>query len=126
MKSITHNILMCNIKKCEESKKNFPFIIIANKIENKVSKFDINLTKKIYDSLDKEALNEFCKDLNIVKYDFTKVDDNIKNQNEFLECVHKVIDETLVVEGNLKCPNCQREFPIINGIVDMVLRDDEM
>ena len=126
MKAITHNILMCNIKKCEESKKNFPFIIIANKIENKVSKFDINLTKKIYDSLDKEALNEFCKDLNIVKYDFTKVDDNIKNQNEFWEYVHKVIDETLVVEGNLKCPNCQREFPIINGIVDMVLRDDEM
>ena len=126
MKAITHNILMCNIKKCEESKKNFPFIIIANKIENKVSKFDINLTKKIYESLDKEALNEFCKDLNIVKYDFTKVDDNIKNQNEFWEYVHKVIDETLVVEGNLKCPNCQREFPIINGIVDMVLRDDEM
>ena len=126
MKAVTHNILMCNIKKCEESKKNFPFIIIANKIENKVSKFDINLTKKIYDSLDKEALNEFCKDLNIVKYDFTKVDDNIKNQNEFWEYVHKVIDETLVVEGNLKCPNCQREFPIINGIVDMVLRDDEM
>ena len=126
MKAITHNILMCNIKKCEESKKNFPFIILANKIENKVSKFDINLTKKLYDSLDKEALNEFCKDLNIVKYDFTKVDDNIKNQNEFWEYVHKVIDETLVVEGNLKCPNCQREFPIINGIVDMVLRDDEM
>ena len=126
MKAITHNILMCNIKKCEESKKNFPFIIIANKIENKVSKFDINLTKKIYESLDKEALNEFCKDLNIVKYDFTKVDDKVKNQNEFWEYVHKVIDETLVVEGNLKCPNCQREFPIINGIVDMVLRDDEM
>ena len=126
MKAITHNILICNIKKCEESKKNFPFIIIANKVENKASKFDINLTKKIYESLDKEALNEFCKDLNIVKYDFTKVDDNIKNQNEFWEYVHKVIDETLVVEGNLKCPNCQREFPIINGIVDMVLRDDEM
>ena len=126
MKAITHNILICNIKKCEESKKNFPFIIIANKVENKVSPFDINLTKKMYESLDKEALNEFCKDLNIVKYDFTKVDDNIKNQNEFWEYVHKVIDETLIVEGNLKCPNCQREFPIINGIVDMVLRDDEM
>ena len=126
MKAITHNILICNIKKCEESKKNFPFIIIANKVENKASKFDINLTKKIYESLDKEALNEFCKDLNMVKYDFTKVDDNIKKENEFWEYVHKVIDETLVINGNLKCPNCQREFPIKNGIVDMVLRDDEM
>ena len=126
MKAITHNILVCNIKKCEENKKNFPFIIIANKVENKVSPFDINLTKKMYESLDKEALNEFCKDLNIFKYDFTKVDDDIKKENEFWEYVHKVIDETLIIEGNLKCPNCQREFPIINGIVDMVLRDDEM
>ena len=126
MKAITHNLLVCNIKKCEESKKNFPFIIIANKVENKVSNFDINLTKKLFESLDKEALNEFCKDLNIFKYDFTKLDDNIKKENEFCEYVHKVIDETLIIEGNLKCPNCQREFPIINGIVDMVLRDDEM
>ena len=126
MKAITHNILICNIKKCEESKKNFPFIIIANKVENKPSKFDIELTKKLYESLDKEALNEFCKDLNMVKYDFTKIDDNIKKENEFWKYVHKVIDETLIIEGNLKCPNCQREFPIINGIPDMVLRDDEM
>ena len=126
MKAITHNLLVCNIKKCEESKKNFPFIIIANKVENKVSNFDINLTKKLFESLDKEALNEFCKDLNIFKYDFTKLDDNIKKENEFWEYVHKIIDETLIIEGNLKCPNCQREFPIINGIVDMVLRDDEM
>ena len=80
----------------------------------------------MYESLDKEALNEFCKDLNIFKYDFTKVDDDIKKENEFWEYVHKVIYETLIIEGNLKCPNCQREFPIINGIVDMVLRDDEM
>ena len=126
MKAITHNILVCNIKKCEDSKKNYPFIIIANKIENKPSEFDIDLTKKIYESLDKEGLNQFCKDLNFVKYDFTKIDDNILKEKEFWEYVHKIIDETLIIEGYLKCPNCQREFPIINGIVDMVLRDDEM
>ena len=126
MKAITHNILVCNIKKCEDSKKNYPFIIIANKIENKPSEFDIDLTKKIYESLDKEGLNQFCKDLNLVKYDFTKIDDNILKEKEFWEYVHKIIDETLIIEGNLKCPNCQREFPIINGIADMVLRDDEM
>ena len=126
MKAITHNLLICNIKKCEESKKNFPFIIIQNKVENKPSKFDIDLTKKLYEQLDKEALNEFCKDLNMVKYDFTKIDDNIQKETEFWEYVHKVIDETLIIEGNLKCPNCQREFPIINGIADMVLREDEM
>ena len=126
MKAITHNILICNIKKCEESKKNYPFIIIADKVENKPSEFNIDLTKKIYESLDKEGLNQFCKDLNLVKYDFTKIDDKIKQEKEFWEYVHKIIDETLIIEGKLKCPNCQREFPITNGIADMVLRDDEM
>ena len=126
MKAITHNILICNIKKCEESKKNYPFIIIANKIENKPSEFNIDLTKKIYESLDKDGLNQFCKDLNLVKYDFTKIDDTIKQEKGFWEDVHKIINETLIIDGKLKCPNCQREFPIINGIADMVLRDDEM
>ena len=126
MKAITHNILICNKKSCEESQKNYPFIIVAKTVENKTSDFDIDLTKKIYELLDKNALNQFCKDLNIFKYDFTKINDDVMKEKEFWDFVHKVIDETLIIEGCLKCPNCQREFPIINGIVDMVLRDDEM
>ncbi len=126
MKAITHNVLMCNTKKCSGTDKNYPLIIKPLNIKENQVEFDEEQTKIWFDRQDKRGLNEFCKDLNIVKYDFTKVDDNVKNQNEFWEYVHKVIDETLVVEGNLKCPNCQREFPIINGIVDMVLRDDEM
>ena len=64
--------------------------------------------------------------MNIFKYDFTTVDDAIKQQKEFWEYVHKVLNETMVNEGVLICPNCNREYPIKNGIINMVLQDDEM
>ena len=126
MKAITHNILNCNIKKCIESNNNYPFIIIGEEVVNKESNFDIEATKKLYERQDKKALNQFCKDLNLFKYDFTNISEDIKKEEDFWNFVHKILNETLIIKGTLKCPNCQREFPIKKGIVDMVLRDDEM
>ena len=126
MKAITHNILMCNIKKCAEGDNNYPFIIIPKEIINKECAFDLEFTKNLYERQDKKALNQFCKDLKLFKYDFTNINDDIKNEKDFWPYVHKILNETLINEGCLKCPNCQREFPIKIGIVDMVLRDDEM
>ena len=126
MKAITHNILMCNIKKCSKEDKNYPFIIIGKEVINKESEFNIEATKNLYERQNKRALNQFCKDLNLFKYDFTNINEQIKKETEFWVYVHRILNETLIKQGILKCPNCQREFPIKNGIVDMVLRDDEM
>ena len=126
MKAITHNILMCNTKKCSGTDKNYPFIIKASNIQNREVDFDLERIQKIYNKQDKRGLNQYCKDLNIFKYDFTTVDDSIKKQNEFWEYVHHVLNETIVNEGILICPNCGREYPIKNGIINMVLKDDEM
>ena len=117
---------MCNTKKCSGTDKNYPFIIKPTNILNREVDFDLERTKKIFDKQDKRGLNQYCKDLNIYKYDFTTVDDSIKKQNEFWEYVHKVLNETMVNEGVLICPNCNREYPIKNGIINMVLQDDEM
>ena len=126
MKAITHNILMCNTKKFSGTDKNYPFIIKASNIQNREVDFDLERIQKIYNKQDKRGLNQYCKDLNIFKYDFTTVDDSIKKQNEFWEYVHHVLNETIVNEGILICPNCGREYPIKNGIINMVLQDDEM
>ena len=106
--------------------KNYPFIIKASNIQNREVDFDLERIQKIYNKQDKRGLNQYCKDLNIFKYDFTTVDDSIKKQNEFWEYVHHVLNETIVNEGILICPNCGREYPIKNGIINMVLQDDEM
>ena len=126
MKAITHNLLICNTKKCENTDKNYPLIIIPNEIINKECEFNIDRTKKLFEKQDKNALNQFCKDLNMFKYDFTNINKDLMEQNEFWQYVHKILNETLIKEGSLKCPNCQRVFIIKNGIVDMVLVDDEM
>ena len=126
MKAITHNILMFNIKKCSGTDKNYPFIIKPTDILNREVEFDLERTQKLYEKQDKRGLNQYCKDLNIFKYDFTTVDDAIKQQKEFWEYVHKVLNETMVNDGVLICPNCNREYPIKNGIINMVLQDDEM
>ena len=126
MKAITHNILMCNTKKCSGTDKNYPLIIKATDIKNREVEFDLERTKKLFDKQDKRGLNQYCKDINIFKYDFTNLDDAVKKQNEFWEYVHHVLNETMVYEGILICPNCSREYVIKEGIINMVLQDEEM
>ena len=126
MKAITHNILMCNTKKCSGTDKNYPLIVKPSDIQKREVDFDLERIKKIYDKQDKRGLNQFCKDLNFFKYDFTTVDDDIKSQKEFWEYIHHLLNEISVNEGMLICPNCNREYPIKNGIINMVLQDDEM
>ena len=61
MKAITHNILMCNTKKCSGTDKNYPLIIKATDIKNREVEFDLERTKKLFDKQDKRGLNQYCK-----------------------------------------------------------------
>ena len=37
-----------------------------------------------------------------------------------------ILNEISIEEGSLLCPNCGREYLIKNGIINMVLNDDEI
>ena len=126
MKAITHNILMCNTKKCSGSDKNYPLIIKPSNIKEDKIEFDSELTKYWFDRQDKRALNEFCKDLGLVKYNLTNIDDKLKDTEEFLIYIHHILNEISIEEGCLICPNCGREYVIKEGIINMVLQDEEM
>ena len=126
MKAITHNILMCNTKKCSGTDKNYPLIIKPLNIKENKVEFDEEQTKIWFDRQDKRGLNEFCKDLNIVKYDLTNIDEKFKEDNQFLTYIHHILNEISIEEGSLLCPNCGREYLIKNGIINMVLNDDEI
>ena len=69
---------MCNTKKCSGTDKNYPLIIKPLNIKEIEVEFDENLTKHWFDRLDKRGLNQFCKDLNIVKFDLANIDDKLK------------------------------------------------
>ena len=126
MKAITHNILMCHTKKCAGSDNNYPLIIKPSNIKETQVEFDEEFTKKWFDRQDKRGLNQFCKDLGIVKFDLTNIDDKLKQDNQFLNYIHHVLNEIIVEEGTLVCPNCGREYPINKGIINYNLNDDEL
>ena len=49
-----------------------------------------------------------------------------EEDEDILKAVHHAIIEVEVVEGKLICPESGREFPITNGIPNMLLNEDEV
>ena len=126
MKLSTHNLLVCNKNTCINNEKNYPLIIKASKVNTVKSDFDEEKTKVFFDKMDKKALNEVCKDLNISKFDLEKMTEEQMKDKNVLEYLHNILFEVEVEEGNLVCANCGREYMIKRGIPDMVLKDDEI
>ena len=126
MKAITHNLLMCNKKTCNTTDKNYPLILKASNISYKDIEFDEEKTKIFFKKQDLKGLNAFTNYLGLQKYDLEKIDQSIQKQDEFWKYIHHILFETFVNEGMLICPNCKREYPINNGIINMVLNDDEL
>jgi multifunctional methyltransferase subunit TRM112 len=49
-----------------------------------------------------------------------------ENDEDILKTVHHALIEVEVTEGFLVCPESGREFPITNGIPNMLLNEDEV
>eukprot|EP00842_Homolaphlyctis_polyrhiza_P000341 jgi/Hompol1/1307/HPOL_000532-RA len=45
---------------------------------------------------------------------------------DLLQAVHKVALETRIKEGKIVCMGCGRQYPITNGIANMLLQDNEV
>jgi multifunctional methyltransferase subunit TRM112 len=75
--------------------------------------------------MDKYALNKACQFLNETKFNLEQEDLDINN-DEILQFIHHILFEIEIEEGNLICQNCKREYPIKRGIVDMVLKEEEI
>lgn len=52
--------------------------------------------------------------------------ENFENDNEFLKKAHHVLLEIDILNGELVCPETGRLFPIVNGIPNMILNEDEI
>ncbi len=54
-----------------------------------------------------------------------KVVDDFENDEAFLKKAHHVILEVEVITGSLECPETGRKFPIVDGIPNMLVGEDE-
>ena len=127
MKSITHNLLICNKKTCFNNENNYPLKIKAIDIENKKIEYKNKENILIlFKKMDINGLNEFINDLNIEKkFDLNEFEKN-KENIEFINYLNYILNEVQIKNGFLICKNCGRQYEIKNGIVDMVLQDDEI
>jgi multifunctional methyltransferase subunit TRM112 len=55
-----------------------------------------------------------------------RLPENIENDEKALASLHELLVEIHVEDGELVCPKCKRSYPIKNGILNMVLREDEV
>uniref|UniRef100_K3WI03 Multifunctional methyltransferase subunit TRM112-like protein n=1 Tax=Globisporangium ultimum (strain ATCC 200006 / CBS 805.95 / DAOM BR144) TaxID=431595 RepID=K3WI03_GLOUD len=125
MRLITHNMLMCNKKGVVNG---FPLRIEIEEVEVVASDFHIEFIRKMLAKIDWAAFLAGAKALSVA--------DGLPEQmgaeaiesvgEDVLRKVHHALLEVHVKKGKLICPESGREFNIIDGIPNMLLREDEV
>ena len=49
-----------------------------------------------------------------------------ESNEDILKQIHHALVEVEVIQGHLECPESGRQFPINNGIPNMLLNEDEV
>ncbi|TDH69025.1 hypothetical protein CCR75_000901 [Bremia lactucae] len=125
MRLITHNLLMCNKKGVENG---FPLTIEADEIEVVTCDFQADFVRKMLTKLDWDAFLMGAKALKLadgLPETLPSAETNCTD-DETLRTIHHVLLEVHVKQGKLVCPESHRVFPIIDGIPNMLLNEDEV
>lgn len=122
MRLITHNMLMCNKKGVANG---FPLRIEAEEVEVVASDFHVEFVRKMLGKIDWAAFLAGAKALNVAEGIPEEIDTETADE-EVLRKVHHALLEVHVKKGKLVCPESGREFNIIDGIPNMLLREDEV
>jgi multifunctional methyltransferase subunit TRM112 len=110
MKILTHNMLQCHAKKCN----GFPLTLTATKTSTTNIDFNPVFLDKLASKLDFNALQSTVASLGLSC--------NLDDKKE----LHSVLLEFEVEEGRMDCPTCHHEFPIVNGIPNMLLNENQV
>ena len=123
MKLITHNILICTKKGCGIN--SFPLQIKATKVEKVTTPlnadFIVSLVKN--ERINWAGLVKGAADIGLVVP--PTLPEGFDQNEQFLQALHDVLIDCHVIEGELICPCCGRKYPIVNGIPNMLLSEQE-
>ncbi|MEN2498590.1 MAG: hypothetical protein MHMPM18_002873 [Marteilia pararefringens] len=128
MKLVTHNFLT-NINHIDvKSGEGYPLGIRPTKIEENESELDYEFTRSILLKINFDGLKSAAIDCNI------EIPENFPNQfseqifenDEQMKFFHHLLFEIDIIEGVLCCEESKKEFPIVDGIPNMILKPEEI
>ena len=130
MRLLTHNTMRNNT--AEAKGKGFPLEIssavdvqvIDNPKAGAVTARDIDFVKRLIPTLDWPALVQASSQLGIDTLPPRLTDDLVENE-QFLRALYHILMNVHLIKGILKCPATGREFPVTDGIPNMMLEEDE-
>jgi len=56
----------------------------------------------------------------------TEANESLKSDEEFLKKLHTMLFEFEVLKGKLVCEDCERSYPIIEGIPNLIMDEEEI
>ncbi|KAJ7510369.1 Trm112p-domain-containing protein [Mycena galericulata] len=118
---ITHNLLACHVKGCTSN--NFPLEFKDVQVVLRESEFNPDFLRGFIPKIEWPALIGASRELGD-----TSLPDQLPEMldDDFLKALHHVLLEIHVEEGIMVCPNCKHNYPISNGIPNMLLAEHEI
>ncbi|KAF4036758.1 Trm112p-like protein [Phytophthora infestans] len=125
MRLITHNLLVCNKKGVENG---YPLAIEAEEVEVVACDFQAAFVRKMLTKLDWNAFLTGAKALKLADGfpETLPTAEEGATDEEMLRKIHHALLEVHVKQGKLVCPESGRAFPIIDGIPNMLLNENEV
>lgn len=123
MKLLTHNFLQCHVKGV---KNGYPLKIEAAKIEERDADYDPDFLRSMYKRIDWKAFLEGAHALGCGEGLPSAVTDELLQDDAFMQKFHHALLEVCLEDGALICPETGRRFPVVNGIPNMLLNEDEV
>jgi len=123
MKLLTHNMMQSHVKGIS---KRFPLLIKPGEVRVVEQDFNPDFIRRMITRIEWAALQaamEWCGHAGKLP---AEAPTDEENDEELLKAVHHALVEIEVIEGHLECPESGRQFPIKNGIPNMLLNEDEV
>ncbi|KAL0592014.1 hypothetical protein ABG067_000667 [Albugo candida] len=123
MRLVTHNMLICNKKGVTNG---FPLRIEAEDIDVIESEFRPEFLQKLLGKLDYSAFLQAATSLKLAEKLPSCLTEDVYEDDQAMKNIHHVMFDVHIQKGRLICPESNREFPIVDGIPNMLLNDDEV
>lgn len=121
MKVLTANFISCAVKECKASPNSFPLHFHDAELESQELDFDPEFLRNILPRVDWQGLRITASELGFPQLPETKPEGERLEDEQVLRDLHRLLLETQVTEGKLKCGNCGHEYLIKEGIANFLL-----